>query len=153
MGIAQVAAHADPLAEGEILSDAVEEGSRELLVEAHVVGAETDDVIGAVVAEAHGGIGLGDVAAIEHHVNAGLGVHVHQSYLVGYGVFADVDDAHLHAPGMMVTDVDEAELRTAEGVGVVVHGCLHATHGTGADIGNTRKLHPALHAHGDIGDA
>ena len=115
-------------ADVEILSQPIEHRPREVFVEPHVVGAEADDAVGAAVSEAEGGIEFGARPSIHHDVNVGLGVDIHQTYLVGHGVAAVVHDAYLHAPGVVGADVQEANLRTVECVGIVVGTNLQTPH-------------------------
>ena len=78
-----------------------------------------------------------------------MGVHVDETYLVRHGIAAIVDDANLHASRMAHADIEDAYLRTVEGIGIVVSAHLQAAHIRGAYVGGSNLQSP-LHAHGDI---
>ena len=107
----------------EVLSQTIEQCPRELGVEPHEMRTHTDDAVCALVAEARSQIRLGRRAAIEHDVDIGHGVDVHQTNLMADTVVRQVDESHLPA--------------------------LH--HGR-RDVQDTRPLQTAIHASCDIAD-
>ena len=78
-----------------------------------------------------------------------MGVHVDETYLVRHGIAAIVDDAYLHASRMAHADIENAYLRTVEGICIVVSAHLQSPHIRGTYVGGSNLQSP-LHAHGDI---
>ena len=69
------------------------------------MGSDTQDIIRTPVAESNGKIGFGSRTAIKHIVDTRLWVHIHQSYLMGYGIPAIVDDTNLHTTRMAKANI------------------------------------------------
>ena len=114
------------------------------------MGSDTQDIIRTPVAESYGKIGFGSRTAIKHIVDTRLWVHIHQSYLMGYGIPAIVDDTNLHTTRMAKANIKQTNLRTIQGISIIVAAQLHATHIGRADIGCC-NLQASLHTHGNIG--
>ena len=114
------------------------------------MGSDTEDIIRTPVAESDGKIGFGGRAAIKHIVDTRLWVHIHQSYLMGYGIPAIVDDTNLHTTRMTDTDIEQTNLRTIQGISIIVTAQLQATHIGRTDVGSS-NLQASLHTHGNIG--
>ena len=82
MVVAQVAAQSPFRRQLFVESQTVEQGTRELGVEAHEVRTHTHEVICDFVAVAHAEVHRGLRAAVEHDVDVGLWVDVHQANLM-----------------------------------------------------------------------
>lgn len=117
---AEITAEGEAAGELEVAAEAVEQCSREVLVEAHIVGTYADDAVGQPVAEPDGGIELRCRSCSQHDIDMGLGIDVDKSDLMGGGVTRIVDDAHLPAMKMVDGYVEQSPLRSAESVGIVV---------------------------------
>ncbi len=77
-------------------------------------------------------------------------VHVDQTYFMGYGIPAIVDDTNLHSTRMAKADVEQTYLREPLRVSAkVVTAHLHTAHIGGTYVGAT-VLQASLHTHGDI---
>ena len=150
---ADVAAQRPATSQLDVLSETVEEGSRELLVQSHIVRTETYDAVGVATAEAGCHVNLVDIAAVGHEVDSSVRVNVHQTYFVVNGVMRDVDQTHLPALGMGHSDVKEAHLCTVERIGVVVDRHLCSRHLARCDVGEGRQLKTAFQTHRDIVEA
>ena len=148
---AQVATQGEIRSELEVLTNAIEQGTRELLVQSEIMSSHTYYIIGAVIAKPDSEIALGGRAAVSHQVDASLRIHVYQAYLVGDGITAVVDDAYLHATRMRNTNIKQTYLRATERIGIVVASHLQASHRGRADV-HQSQLHSSLHTHGNIGD-
>lgn len=110
MKIAQVAAQGEARGDGEVLSDAIEEGTGESLVQSHVVRSHTYYIIGASVAESQADVHLGGGSEESHQVDARLGVHIDETDLVGDGIPTVVDETDLHTPWMTDAGIEQANL-------------------------------------------
>ena len=91
MIIAEVAAETESWRELEILSYAVEQGSREFLVDAHEMRSYTYYIICAAIAEPQCYISLRGRAKIGKHIDARLGIDIDETYLMGNGVACVID--------------------------------------------------------------
>ena len=149
--VAHVAAHAPAGREVHIAAQSVEDRARELPVQPHVVGSCAENAVAAAVAVAHSEVEFRRRSGEGHEVDAGVGVDVDESELVGRGVAADIEHAHLPTAGVAQGYVDESYLRPVEQFGEVVGRQLHAPHEARADVGRRRHLHAAPHADGDVG--
>ena len=114
------------------------------------MSSDTQDIIRTPVTESDGKIGFGSRAAIKHIVNTRLGVYIHQSDLMCYGILTIIDDTNLHTTRMTDADIEQTYLRTIQGISIIVAAQLQATHIGRADVGSS-NLQASLHTHGNIG--
>ena len=132
--------------EPHILSEAVGQGTRKLLVQAHIMGSHTEHAVGRAVGEAHGSVELRRVAAEGKDVDACRGVDVDKTDLSSARVGGIVDETHLHTARMGHGNVYDAELQTAQRVGIVVRTYLQAAHHARGEVEQRRHLQAAFHA-------
>lgn len=128
----------------------IEEAAREFVVEVEVVRAEAHGRIGEAVLEAHRYIGLARVATIEKQLDARAGRDIHQSYLVGSGVLAMVDDANLHPFHVSGTEVEKSDLYAPHRSGIVARSQLHSFEIALTDVRDARELQRLVCRDGDI---
>ena len=152
MVVAHVAAHAPFVRQLLVLSQTIEQSSRELRVESHEVSAYTYYIIGTLVAKAGSHVDLRRRAGIEHVVNIGGGADVHQTYLTANGVVAEVDDTHLPALGTLAGDVEHTNLSSLQRVGIVDGSQLPTVHLARRHIQESRQLESPIHLLGDVVD-
>ena len=132
--------------EPHILSEAVGQGTRKLLVQAHIMGSHAEHAVDRAVGEAHGSVELRRVAAEGKDVDACRGVDVYKTDLSSARVGGIVDKPHLHAARMGHGNVYDAELHAAQRVGIVVRAYLQAAHDARGEVEQRRHLQAALHA-------
>ena len=89
-----VAADAELGRQLEVLADAIVNGTGEAVAQTHKMRTDTYDIIGTLVAIAHGKIKLALIATEHHPVDGGLRTDVHQTDARGTGnrVFGIIDD-------------------------------------------------------------
>ena len=108
MVITQITADTPVPVNIEILANTIKNRTREAFIKTHVVGSKTDNVVCATIAETCRKIHLCGCTAINHHLNAGIGIDIYQANLMGYRVAAIVNESYLYTVLMMHTDIDKS---------------------------------------------
>ena len=126
--IADITTEREFRCELDVLSQTIEDGTREVFVKSHVVRSHTDDAVSTAVAEADTEVQFRAGTAVCHHVNSGLRVHVHQANLPAIRVLRVVDESYLPAFRMRLCHIKDTELQTVRLVGIVIGTQLHAVH-------------------------
>lgn len=71
----------------EILTDTIKDGSRKLLIQSHIMGTYTEDIISTGVSEAYSNIYFRGISCISKQIDGRLWIHVHQPDFMSNGIF------------------------------------------------------------------
>ena len=97
-----------------ILPQTIEQGSRELRIESHVVSSYANDVIRTAVTVAYGDVALRQGSAISHHVDGRQRINIHQTNFMAKAVVRQIDEAYLPTFRTLAGDVQQTDLRSVE---------------------------------------
>ena len=136
----------------EILSQTIEQSSGEIVTESREVASQTNNAIGALVAETDSAVDLCTGAAVDHEVDGGRGVHIDQTDLVATRILGVVHDTYLPALGMGCSHIEHTQLQAVQFFSKIICTQLHAAHLARRDVKQACQLQTALDSHRDVGD-